>query len=258
MRLRLEEYHKALNKVKEITVNSNRENDYTFIHYSCNNFRNNEEFKIYNIAVRDLIENKTVMSFSIYEEGDEKKMLEKFFKYIESIKKTTWIHWNMTSDYFGFNVLKNKAKQLGIPNSLDDHFKKEINLANLLIDIYTTKYTIGSEKQIELKEMNKKKFSRSIDNILSGKDELKKLEKEEYSAVISSTKNKTLFFYEVLKLVSDRNLKTKCSRYKCFIEIYDPFSSPQALFELAKDHWIVSFFLFIIGCVISAVIGNII
>ena len=112
-----EERKRALEILKEI---DERPEKYIVIHYTCDNFKISQT--ITSIAVRQLQDGQTE-SFSLYRslaqflhisenemnenlQKIEKKMLTDYFSFVKKHPNKIWIHWNMSSDNYGFKGLK--------------------------------------------------------------------------------------------------------------------------------------------------------
>ncbi|MCL5130595.1 hypothetical protein [Algibacter sp. L4_22] len=254
---------KTHRKAKNI-INSFYDNDplCLLIHYSCESFyeiKDGKTPRITSIAIKYLNTGQT-KSFSIHKIAElkqipidqidnnydklEKKMLNKFYKFVKKHKDYKWIHWNMRDINYGFEALKYRASILGAKKS---NIKEEnkFDLARLLIDKYGKGYS-SHPRLPSILEMN----NISSKHWLNGNAEAKAFEDKEYVKLHQSTLAKVDVMENILKTTAEENLKTKSN----LRDIYG--INPQGLFELAKDHWLYSLILIVFSTILGILITN--
>lgn len=232
------------------------------IHYSCESFYDIPEGRtprITSIAVRYLCTGQT-KSFSIHKIAErrrikiddieqhyddlEREMLEEFFEFVRDHRTYKWIHWNMRDINYGFEAINNRYTVLGgNPERINDDSK--IDLARLLVDMYGLAY-IGHprlERLIDKNKMTKKDF-------LTGAEEAQAFVKKEYVKLHQSTLRKVDIIATIYEKVEDGSLQSNAR----FSDVYG--YSPQGIFDLAKENWLLSSILSVIGILIGVVVSK--
>lgn len=232
--------------------------NYTLIHYSCESFydiKDGRTPRITSIAVRNFNTAQT-HSFSIHKVAEQKKinfekitesydlleksMLTEFFKYLELHKRSFYIHWNMRDMNYGFQAIEHRFKVLGgKPCIIDD--EKKIDLARLLISLYTDRYiSHGTNGRLHsIGELNKI----TAKDMLNGKEEALAFQKKEFIKLHQSTLRKVDVMSNLLESVLDGSIKTESSW------LDKNGIHPIVLAQLAKEHWLLTS---IIGCITFA------
>ena len=195
--------------------------DYIIIHYTCDDFKMSQI--ISSIAVRKLNDGQTE-SFSLYKTAQnkninnddipdhqieiEKEMLKDFYKFVSRNQNKHWIHWNMSSDNYGFKAIEHRYRVLGgKPKIIDDD--KKIDLSHLFIQLYGKGY--AKHPRME-SLMGKNKISCPND-FLPGYskenklDEPKALSQKQYKIIQMSCLRKVDVFSNFITLAINGQLK---------------------------------------------------
>lgn len=227
------------------------------IHYSCESFYDIKDGKtprITSIAVRYLKSAQT-KSFSIHKVAErnrvsigditnhydqlESEMLREFFEFVYEHKDYRWIHWNMRDINYGFEAIENRFRVLGgAPTTIID--EKKFDIARILIDKYGVAY-VGHPRLLKLMEIN----HITPKDLLTGDEEAKAFENKEFVKLHQSTLRKVDIIHDIINRAAEEKLKTKAKLF----DIYG--ISPQGIFELAKDNWILSLIFAVIGLFIG-------
>jgi hydroxymethylpyrimidine pyrophosphatase-like HAD family hydrolase len=251
---KIKRYKDARKRIEELVDNPEWK---LLIHYSCESFYDIKEGRtprITSIAVR-FLQNAQTKSFSIHKIAEikkidfnkiedhydelEKQMLKDFFDFVKDHKDYIWIHWNMRDINYGFEAIENRFLVLGgVPIHIEDN--RKIDLARLLIDKYGVGY-IGHPRLQKLLEKNNIKAL----NLLSGKEEAEAFENKQYVKLHQSTLRKVDVMENILKRAADEDLKTNSS----WRDIYG--ITPQGIFELIKDNWLLSLIVSILSILIG-------
>lgn len=158
-------------------------------------------FSYYIVAERNGITKKDI---SDHYDEIEKIMLEDFFAFAEQSVDKLWVHWNMTSIIFGFQLLEHRYEVL----------------------TKTKPYIIPDEKKYNLSLMIRKKYGRSGENgpkmrflmelnndmhrdFVDGIDEIELFEKKEFIRLQRSTTCKVIWFEKALKKAISGELKAR-------------------------------------------------
>lgn len=258
-KIRIDRYRDAKKQIRKL---SDDDSNVLIIHYSCENFFNDNEGRtprITSIAVRYLHTGQT-KSFSIHKVAEvkkienskivdyydslEKEMLKDFYKFLKEHKSYKWIHWNLRDINYGFEAIKHRAKVLGTKaEKLDD--KNKYDLSRLLISMYGKGYT-DHPRLNSIISMN----NISPNNWISGEEEAKAFENKEFVKLHQSTLARVSVFEDILRLTAEGKLKTK-SKWN---EIYG--ISPQGVFELSKDKWWCNLLIYFLGILTGVLISN--
>lgn len=216
---RLPHQREAREQLAKISENCN---NVLVIHYSCESFYNHPSGmtpRIASIAVRNLATAQT-HSFSIhlvaerytelasrnineeYEEF-ERKMLEEFYNYAKNHRNYTWLHWNMRSANYGFAALEHRYSVLG-GEPFEIQESRRCDLAQLLDRLYGTDYIDPPH----LENLIKKNSITNLD-FLSGKDEAKAFEDDQYAEMHLSNIRKVAVISDIANRAADNTLITK-------------------------------------------------
>lgn len=217
----------ALSELKKI--DSNRIN-YVIIHYTCEDFKIGQT--ISSIAVRQFNDGQTE-SFSIDKtaqvlridptdikeniENIEKRMLQDFYSYVNQHRSKNWIHWNMSSDNFGFKALEHRYKVLdGEPIIIED--SKKINLSHLFIELYDKGYAKHPrlENLMSMNFMNPLDMFPGFNKETDVTDEIDLLHQERYKEIQISCLRKVDVFANLLNLSIDNKLIVKTPKLKVY------------------------------------------
>ncbi|GMO33046.1 MAG: hypothetical protein Ta2B_13760 [Termitinemataceae bacterium] len=206
---------KKLKKLKE------DRNKILFVHYSCQNLTDeNKELspRITSIAV--LFNNGQVLkSFSLHYVAEilhinrdeitekyneiEKIMLSDFFHFAETQYGSIWLHWNMTSINYGFDALEHRYKVLTGNDAFHIDENNRYNLSKLILRRY------GSKCVDDPKMTNLMKLNGGIHrDFLSGADEVKAFEAQDYLKMHKSTMCKVKWFSFIFARLIDERIKT--------------------------------------------------
>lgn len=199
------------------------------IHYSCENLNDNNEGyspRITSIAIVH-IASDTTHSFSIHLVAEqmkidrdeikdkynkvEKVMLEEFNTFIKNHSNALWIHWNMSNINYGFQAIEHRYEVL-TKNQLNEvSDTRKFNLSNMILGIYGKK-SIDHPRMPTLMKLN--------GDYLSGEDEVKAFENQEYFKLHKSTIGKAKWFEFMYKLLQKRKIKTSRSDWKTKISTF--------------------------------------
>ncbi len=201
-------------------IRQHPENFY-IIHYSCQSLNDENEGlspRITSIAVTHYATSQTV-SFSTHSIAEElaiprdevrvrfdqveSRLLENFYKFIQDRRDKFWIHWNMRNLTYGFEHIEHRFRVLGGSNISAILVEKRLNLYDLLTDRYGSDYA-KHPKMKSLMEMNG-----GIDrHFLSGEEEVRAFEQNEFMRMHNSTLAKSGFFVHVVNQMLKNKLKT--------------------------------------------------
>ncbi|MCM3325013.1 hypothetical protein [Cytobacillus kochii] len=254
---------KRKDALKELNELVERDSNLLIIHYSCESFYNIKDGRtprITSIAVRYFNTGQTI-SFSIHKVAEkqgkldsvedhynelEKSMLNEFYQFVSTHINYKWIHWNMRDINFGFEAINHRYSVLGgTPNLIHDNNKYD--LARKMVDIYGNyiKEHPRFEKLIDKNNITKRDF-------LGGAAEAEAFENKEFVKLHQSTLRKVDMLQSVVERIIENNLKTDTT----IREIYG--FTPQGLYELVKENWGYNLFIFLLGAVLSGIVGYII
>lgn len=232
------------------------------IHYSCESFYDIKEGRtprITSIAVRYFRSAQT-KSFSIHKIAEvnkiplnqieahydqlEASMLTEYFQFVQEHKDYKWVHWNMRDINYGFEAIENRALVLGVnPVHLRDENK--IDVARVLVDRYGVHY-IGHPRLVNLIQKN----HISDKNLLQGVEEAVAFENKEYVKLHQSTLKKV----DVIDSIIKRSVEGKLKTLSSLKDIYG--ITPQGIAELIRDHWLLSLIVFLLGILVSELLGS--
>lgn len=256
---RIKKRRKAIETIGELDENSSH---VLVIHYSCESFydiKDGRTPRITSIAVRYIKTGQT-KSFSIHKIAErkrtsitqieehydelEREMLTEFFTFVREHKAYRWVHWNMRDINYGFEAIENRFAVLGgVSESINDENK--FDLARLLVDMYGLRY-IGHprlEKLVEKNGITKKDF-------LAGAEEAHAFDNKDYVRLHQSTLRKVDIMNTIVERTAEGSLKTNAK----FTDVYG--LSPQGIFELAKDNWLIGVIFSLLGLLIGALLSK--
>jgi hypothetical protein len=169
----------------------------------------------------------------------ERDMLDGYFSFLATHTESTFIHWNMRDDNYGFSALEHRYKILGgTPTVLQDH--RKFDLARELVTLYGLKYAphkAPSGRKGRLMSIIEMNHISDVD-ALQGAEEAAAFVNGEYMKLHRSTLRKVDVLASVFDRTHDKNLKTNAS----FTDKYG--IHPVAIVELAKNNPIVSVIIF--------------
>lgn len=256
------ELHRIQRRKKSIEIINNiiKKAESTFvIHYSCESFYGREDGtspRITSIAIRNLASGQTD-SYSIHQVAEEeqiqfedinkhynmleKKMLKRFFDFVNIHQHFTWIHWNMRDVNYGFAAIEHRYRVLGgKPVQISETNKFDISRA--LVDIYGIAY-IGHPRLESL--MRKNQITNK--DFLSGKDEAEAFDKKLFIKLHQSTLRKVDTIANIFERTADGTLKTNASwREQHGYTI-------QAVAEYIQHHWLI-IIITVIACIITFIL----
>lgn len=170
----------------------------------------------------------------------ELDMLDGYFSFLLKNSDSTFIHWNMRDDNYGFSALEHRFRVLGgVPCILQDN--RKFDLARELVTLYGIKYAPHKSpsgrkgRLMSVIELN----AISDADALQGADEADAFVNGEYIKLHQSTLRKVDIFGGIFDRTHDKSLKTKAS----FTDKYG--IHPVALVEIAKNNPIVSSLIFL-------------
>lgn len=233
------------------------------VHYSCESFSERPEGRsprVTSIAVRYLDSGKTV-SFSIHQVAErmkvaydtigdhydelEKTMLAEFYEFASKHQSFRWLHWNMRDVKFGFPALEHRFKVLGgTPVSIPD--ERQADLSRLFVAIYGVGY-IGHPRLENLLKLNNISFL----SFLTGQQEAESFDKKKYFKLHESTLRKVDNLANLAERAANGTMRT----YSKWRDRYGV--SMRELAMLIQTHWLITFFVIIIGVVgsIATILG---
>jgi len=175
-------------------------------------------------------------------------MLKGYFSFIQDHSDSTYIHWNMRDDNYGFSALEHRFRVLGgTPVILQDN--KKFDLARELITLFGKRYaphTSPSGRKGRL--MSIIELNRIADtDALQGAEEASAFVKGEFIKLQQSTLRKVDVLANIFDRTHDKSLKTKSS----FTDRYGVH--PIAILEVARNNPILLGLIFL-AAVISAVV----
>lgn len=255
----------AVALLKKIDINRC---NYIIIHYACENFKLGQTISA--VAVRQFSDGQT-QSFSLNKTAQildispedipsrlkeiERKMLDDFFRYVESHSSHNWIHWNMSSDNFGFKALEHRYQVLkGSPVVIDD--SKKINLSHLFIELYDKGYAAHPrlEDLMEMNHISPKDFYPGFSDDPEVFDETDLLHQRRYKEIQISCLRKVDVFSNFLNLAIDDSLIVKTPKIKRY-----GLTIKGMLASLNEYFWfkpVTYFFTFFVGYFLEKVLDH--
>ncbi|CAB3804820.1 hypothetical protein [Paraburkholderia caffeinilytica] len=239
--------------------NINQKRDaYLIVHYSCESFydiKDGRTPRITSIAIRNFASGQT-HSFSIHKCAEqsgvsaadipndydklERMMLDEYFVFVRSQGGFNFIHWNMRDNNFGFQAIEHRLKVLkGDPFVIDD--ARKFDMAKELIAIYGPGYAPHGEhgRLFSLMDLNKI----TAKDAMNGKEEARAFDDNQFVALHQSTLRKVDVMSNILERVLDGSLKTAATWWEA------RGLHPVAIVELAKEHWLWTFFALLFGAI---------
>lgn len=199
-----------------------RPENYYIVHYSCQSLNDDNEGlspRITSIGVNHFATDQTV-SFSTHAVAEEMgidkgsvidrfdevefQLLREFYAFLRDRRDKHWVHWNMRNLTYGFEHLEHRYRVLGGKDSVVIPVEHRINLNDMLAKRYGSDYA-GHPRMKALMELNGGVHR----HFLSGEEELKAFQNNEFIRMHNSTLCKLGFFSKVIKKASAGKLKTK-------------------------------------------------
>lgn len=255
---------------KTLTNYMQNKRDYYFIHYACENFKDDLPKKGSRIIAIGVLNAKTqsIQLFSIKnsaqilnlnlenateEEMDriELNLLGKYFQFLSDHSDCQFIHWRMNNDCYGFKSLERRFESLGgkKDNIFGINESNTINLSLLLKQKYGINYTktINNNKgsMYTLFELN----NIQREEILSGISEAELISNGKYDKVYFSLIAKLYGLYEIVDLSASNKLKTYSNVFK---EIYGTDLS--GILNYINDNALLATIFSIIGWIFGMVV----
>lgn len=261
------------NTTKILDVYMNNKSQYNFIHYACENFRDDIETKGYRIPVIGVLDAGTLsiklfcfsniatikginLMNALSEELDEieRSMLEDFFTYARNNKNKIWIHWKMNGNEYGFSSIERRYNELsGEDISIDDLIPEnnKIHLSQLFKQRYGVNY--ANVRNINIGKMYYLLNANGLndDKILNGRKEAVSLINKKYKDVENSVSEKLIAFYYLVDKAANDQLTTECKKIK---DIYGYGVTPFCYF--IQDHPFVTIIVAIITGIVANKISN--
>jgi len=254
--IRMREHREAKETLKTI---ANNKHNYSTIHYSCQSFSDSGLIpRITSIAISN-VSTWQSKSFSIHisahllkilpedipENYDkiEEDMLRRYFEYLRTSEKTTFIHWNMRDCTYGFHAIELRGKLLcpdavfRLPN------KRKTDLSRLFIKLY------GQESQFKLLIERNYPLPRGF---MDGEEEAEAFDKGEYVKLYQSTSVKTANMSKLLDLAINGDLKTNVTRRSMYGLSVDD------IIATIRDTWYLSLTIWLISVLTAAFIINLV
>lgn len=175
-------------------------------------------------------------------------MLKGYFSFLENHTDSTFVHWNMRDDNYGFSALEHRFRVLGgVPVILQDN--KKFDLARELITLYGKRYAPHTSQSgrkgrlMSVIELNKI----SDTDALQGAEEAASFVNGEFIKLQQSTLRKVDVLANVFDRAHDKSLKTRAS----FMDMYG--IHPVALLEITRNNPVVTGLIFL-GGLLTAVV----
>ena len=170
----------------------------------------------------------------------ERDMLDGYFSFVSTHSDSTFIHWNMRDDNYGFSALEHRYRVLGgTPTIIQDN--RKFDLARELVTLYGLKYAPHkSPKGRKGRLMSIIELNNISDvDALQGTEEAEAFVKGDFIKLHQSTLRKVDVFAGVFDRTHDKSLKTNAG----FIDKYG--IHPVALIEVAKNNPVFSALIFL-------------
>lgn len=178
----------------------------------------------------------------------ELDMLKGYFAFLENHTDSTFVHWNMRDDNYGFSALEHRFRVLGgTPVILHDN--KKFDLARELITLYGKRYASHTSQSgrkgrlMSVIELNKI----SDTDALQGPEEAAAFVNGEFIKLQQSTLRKLDVMANIFDRAHDKSLKTSAS----FMDTYG--IHPVALLEITKNNPVVTGLIFLGGILTTVV-----
>src|SRR5260370_22860918 len=202
------------------TVKSKPEN-FFLIHYSCQNFNDENEAlspRITSIAINHYVTGQSV-SYSTHSIAEELRiprdevlqrvdeveleLLTEFYKFIRDRRDKSLVHWNMRNLTFGFEHLEHRYRALCVSDACVIAVEQRLNLNDLIADRYGADYA-KHPKMLSLMEKN----GGSHRDFLEGKEEVEAFANKEFLRMHKSTLSKVGFFSSAMHKLVNGKLNT--------------------------------------------------
>ena len=210
--------HDSRDFIKEL---KERPENFYIIHYSCQSLYDDNEAlspRITSIVITHFSTEQTV-SFSTHSIAEElhipresvrdrfdeveRKLLLDFYAFIRDRRDKYWVHWNMRNLAFGFEHLEHRYRVLGGNDAPVIPVERRLNLNELLSDRYGSGYA-SHPKMKSLMELN----GGIHRHFLTGEEEVRAFQNNEFIRMHSSTLAKTGFFFYVIRAIMKGRLNT--------------------------------------------------
>jgi len=175
-------------------------------------------------------------------------MLKGYFSFLNDHSDSTYVHWNMRDDNYGFSALEHRFRVLGgNPVILQDN--KKFDLARELITLFGKRYAAHtSPKGRKGRLMSVIELNKIADtDALQGAEEASAFVRGEFIRLQQSTLRKVDVLSNIFDRTHDKSLKTNSS----FIDRYG--IHPIAVLEVARNNPVILGFIFLAG-VLGAVV----
>lgn len=174
----------------------------------------------------------------------EKTMLDEFHQFVNAHKRYKWVHLNMRNVNFGFEAISHRYMALG-GNSIEIDDNTKIDVGRLLSDMYGPNYI--DHPRIEKLCI---KNGLTMIHFLNGGDEADAFKDGEYVKLHQSTLRKVENLHLIIEKAYEGTLKTNTT----LIKLYG--ITPQSLFQMAQENWLLALIIFIVTSIISYFIGK--
>ncbi|MGT0250096.1 hypothetical protein [Burkholderia pyrrocinia] len=175
-------------------------------------------------------------------------MLKGYFSFIQDHSDSTYVHWNMRDDNYGFSALEHRFRVLGgTPVVLQDN--KKFDLARELITLFGKRYAAHtSPKGRKGRLMSVIEANKIADaDALQGAEEAAAFVNGEFIKLQQSTLRKVDVLSNVFDRTHDKSLKTNAS----FTDKYGVH--PVALMEIAKNNPVISGLVFFAAVLVAVI-----
>lgn len=175
-------------------------------------------------------------------------MLKGYFSFLNDHSDSTYVHWNMRDDNYGFSALEHRFRVLGgNPVTLQDN--KKFDLARELITLFGKRYAAHtSPKGRKGRLMSVIELNRIADtDALQGAEEATAFINSEFIKLHQSTLRKVDVLSNIFDRTHDKSLKTNAS----FTDRYG--IHPVAIMEVARNNPVVLGLVFLAGALAAVV-----
>lgn len=175
-------------------------------------------------------------------------MLKGYFSFLQDHSDSTYVHWNMRDDNYGFSALEHRFRVLGgIPVILQDN--KKFDLARELITLFGKRYAPHtSPKGRKGRLMSVIELNMIADtDALQGAEEAAAFINGEFIKLQQSTLRKVDVLSNIFDRTHDKSLKTKAS----FTDRYG--IHPVAVMEVARNNPVLSGLIFLAAALTAVV-----
>lgn len=175
-------------------------------------------------------------------------MLKGYFAFIGDHSDSTYVHWNMRDDNYGFSALEHRFRVLG-GNPVILHDNKKFDLTRELITLFGKRYAAhNSPKGRKGRLMSVIELNRIADtDALQGAEEATAFINGEFIKLQQSTLRKVDVLSNIFDRVHDKSLKTDAS----FTDKYG--IHPVAIMEVARNNPIMLGLIFLAGALAAIV-----